>query len=89
MTALCAIGFGMTGEEFLKSIMGTEVHVTISDSRKVIGTLECVDSSANLILSDVEIFLSSGTRKEACQILSSVMVNGKSIVKIEQPIDDS
>ena len=69
----------MSGEEFLQSLMDRKVCVTLTDSRRVLGTLQCIDSSTNMILSEVEIFLADQT----CQVLNTAMVNGKHIVKVE------
>jgi small nuclear ribonucleoprotein (snRNP)-like protein len=69
----------MADEEFLRSLMDQRVYVTLTDSRKVAGTLQCIDNSTNMILGDVEIFLHDQT----CQVLNTAMVNGKHIVKIE------
>ena len=68
--------------EFLESLMGQKLRITLCDSRTVIGTVECIDNSTNFILHDVEVFLDK--TNSPCQLLNSVMVNGKHITRIEQ-----
>ena len=62
-------------------MMDKKIRVTITDGRRVSGTLQCVDNSCNLILSDVEARL--GDEQAVAQLLSSCMVNGRDIVKCE------
>jgi len=74
----CKKNFRMA-EKYLESLMEKQVRVTLPDQRVVEGSLHCVDSGSNLILHDVKISL----KDTVCQMLPSVMVNGKTIVKFE------
>jgi small nuclear ribonucleoprotein (snRNP)-like protein len=68
----------MSATEYLESLMGKHVRITLSDGRIVTGSLECIDHACNLIVYNVEIFLSGSLVK-----ISSVMVPGQHLAKLE------
>ena len=69
--------------EYIQSLLNSHIRVTLSDSRQVYGTLHCVDNSSNLILHDVKVQLACSTDESSAQQLTSAMVNGKDIIKVE------
>lgn len=71
-----------SAKAYLQSLTGSDVRVTLTDTREVYGSLHCVDNSSNLILYDVRVALPSAPETPP-QTLSSAMVNGRHISKIE------
>ena len=64
----------------LNELMNQKIHVTLTDGRTVRGALHCIDFQCNMILHDVQI---EHEHSATAQLLTSAMVNGKTITRIE------
>ena len=70
-------------EFFLQSLMGKEIRATLSDHRIVTGSLHCVDYQCNLIIYEAKIFQAFKNTNNNIQTLSSCMIPGEHLVKLE------